>query len=120
MSTGPRSFNESELNYFGRAPAFDAVVWNRLTESAHEFFEEHGEVYVLVRLFSGDAFPVSTVSPGITWVKFGLEDGSTRGVAAGAIEQVIVTHRPPEAPKRSVGFTIAEDEPRPESGDVKP
>jgi len=92
MSTGPRSFNESELNDYGRAPAF-AALW--------------------------DAFPVSTVSPGITWVKFGLEDSSTRGVAAGAIEQAIVTHRRPEAPKRSVGFTIAEDEPRPESGEAK-
>ena len=52
MSTGPRSFNESELNHYGRAPAF-AALW--------------------------DAFPVSTVPPGITWVKFGLEDAAREG-----------------------------------------
>jgi hypothetical protein len=114
-----RSYNDAELAYFGRAPAFDALVWDRLARAAHGFLEEHGEVYVLVRLFSGDAFAVASVSPGITWVRFDLEDGSTRGVAAGAIEQVIVTHRPAEAPKRSVGFTVADDdEPRPDDAKV--
>jgi hypothetical protein len=114
-----RSYNDAEMAYFGLAPAFDAVVWDRLARAAHGFLEEHGEVYVLVRLFSGDAFAVASVSPGITWVRFDLEDGSTRGVAAGAIEQVIVTHRPAEAPKRSVGFTVADDdEPRPDDAKV--
>jgi hypothetical protein len=110
MSTYDAPYSGAELDYYTRAPAFDGPAWERLTSAAQEFRREHdGDVYVLVRLFSGDIFPVVRVTPRITWARFELEDGSVRGVAVSAIEQVIITHRPPDAPtKRSVGFTVTD------------